>query len=216
MGKFVIIGLGNFGYYLARSLFEEGKEVIGLDRNKERVQRLQEFCSYALVGDATDKSILESIGIEKKDTVIVSLGDNISASILVTLYLKDLDIQNIHVKIISEDHGRALEKIGATEVIFPERDLAKKMAKSLTSPNLLDYLPLTEEYDIVEIAPPKEFIGKTLAELKLRSKYHINILAVRGLVPETITMNPGGGLTIKDSDILIAMGKPEDIERIKD
>jgi trk system potassium uptake protein TrkA len=216
MGKFVIIGLGNFGHYLARSLFEEGKEVIGLDRNKERVQRLQEFCSYALVGDATDKSILESIGIEKKDTVIVSLGDNISASILVTLYLKDLDIQNIHVKIISEDHGRALEKIGATEVIFPERDLAKKMAKSLTSPNLLDYLPLTEEYDIVEIAPPKEFIGKTLAELKLRSKYHINILAVRGLVPETITMNPGGGLTIKDSDILIAMGKPEDIERIKD
>jgi trk system potassium uptake protein TrkA len=215
MGKFVIIGLGNFGHYLARSLFEEGKEVIGLDRNKERVQRLQEFCSYALVGDATDKSILESIGIEKKDTVIVSLGDNISASILVTLYLKDLDVQNIHVKIISEDHGRALEKIGATEVIFPERDLAKKMAKSLTSPNLLDYLPLTEEYDIVEIAPPKEFIGKNLAELNLRSKYNISILAVRGLVPETITMNPGSEFTIKDSDILIALGKPEDIERIK-
>jgi trk system potassium uptake protein TrkA len=215
MGKFVIIGLGNFGHYLARSLFEEGKEVIGVDRNKERVQRLQEFCSYAVVGDATDKSILESIGIEEKDTVIVSLGDNISASILVTLYLKDLDIQNIQVKIISEDHGRALEKIGATEVIFPERDLAKKMAKSLTSPNLLDYLPLTEEYAIAEIAPPKEFIGKTLAELHLRSKYHITILAVRGLVPETITMNPGAGFTVKDSDILIGLGKPEDIEKIR-
>ncbi len=216
MGKFVVIGLGSFGYYLAKSLFEEGKEVIGVDRNKERVQRLQEFCSYAMVGDATDKSILESIGIEKNDAVIVSLGDNISASVLVTLYLKDLDIQNIHVKIISEDHGRALEKIGATEVIFPERDLAKKMAKSLTSPNVLDYLPLTEEYDIVEIAPPKEFIGKTLAELGLRNKYHINILAVRGIVPETITMNPSGGFTVKDSDVLIALGKPEDIEKIKD
>ena len=215
MGKFIVIGLGNFGHYLARSLFEEGKEVIGVDRNKERVQRLQEFCSYAMVGDAMDKSILESIGIEKNDAVIVSLGENISASVLVTLYLKDLDIQNIYVKIISEDHGRALEKIGAREVIFPERDLAKKMAKSLTSPNLLDYLPLTEEYDIVEIAPPKDFIGKTLAELKLRSKYHISILAVRGIVPETITMNPGGGFTIKDSDILIALGKPEDIEKIR-
>jgi trk system potassium uptake protein TrkA len=215
MGKFVVIGLGNFGYYLARSLFEEGKEVIGVDRNKERIQRLQEFCSYAVVGDATDKSILESVGIEKDDAAIVSLGDNISASVLVTLYLKDLHIENIYVKIISEDHGRALERIGATEVIFPERDLATKLAKSLSSPNLIDYLPLTEEYDIVEIAPPKEFIGKTLAELGLRSKYGINILAVRGLVPEKITMNPGGAFTIKDSDILLALGKPDDIEKMK-
>jgi trk system potassium uptake protein TrkA len=215
MGKFVVIGLGNFGHYLARSLFEEGKEVIGVDRNKERIQRLQEFCSYAVVGDATDKSILESVGIEKDDAAIVSLGDNISASVLVTLYLKDLHIENIYVKIISEDHGRALERIGATEVIFPERDLARKLAKSLSSPNLIDYLPLTDEYHIVEIAPPKEFIGKTLAELGLRSKYGINILAVRGLVPEKITMNPGGAFTIKDSDILLALGKPDDIEKMK-
>jgi trk system potassium uptake protein TrkA len=216
MGKFAVIGLGNFGHYLAKSLYEEGKEVIGVDRNKERVQRLAESSSYAMAGDATDKSILESIGIEKDDVVIVSLGDNISASVLVTLYLKDLDIHNIYVKIISEDHGRALEKIGASEVIFPERDLAKKMAKSLTSPNFIDYLPLTEEYAIVEIAPPKEFVGKTLSELQMRNKYNISILAVRGLVPETMTMNPGGGFTVKDSDILIALGKPEDIEKIKD
>ncbi|MFQ6078132.1 MAG: potassium channel family protein [Thermodesulfobacteriota bacterium] len=215
MGKFVVIGLGNFGFYLAKSLFEEGREVVGMDRNKERVQRLQEFCSYAVEGDATDKSILDSIGIEKKDMVIVSLGDNISASVLVTLYLKDLDIQDIYVKIISEDHGRVLEKIGATEVVFPERDLARKLAKSLSSPNLIDYLPLTDEYNIVEIAPPKEFIGKSLAELGLRNKYNINILAVRGLVPEEITMNPGGAFTIKDSDILLALGKPDDIEKMK-
>ena len=215
MGKFVVIGLGNFGYYLAKNLFEEGKEVIGVDRNKERVQRLQEFCSYVVVGDATDKSTLESVGIEKDDAVIVSLGDNISASVLVTLYLKDLQIENIYVKIISEDHGRALERIGATEVIFPERDLAKKLTKSLLSPNLIDYIPLTDEYNIVEIAPPKEFIGKTLAELRLRSKYNINILAVRGLVPEKITMNPGGTFTVKDSDILLALGKSDDVEKIK-
>jgi trk system potassium uptake protein TrkA len=215
MRKFVVIGLGNFGFYLAKSLTEEGKEVVGMDRNKERVQRLQEFCSYAVVGDATDKSILESIGIGKDDAAILSLGDNISASVLVTLYLKDLDIKNIHVKIISEDHGRALERIGATEVIFPERDLAKKLAKSLSSPNLIDFLPLTDEYNIVEIAPPKKFIGKTLAELELRSKYNISILAVRGLVPEKITMNPGGSFSVKDSDILIALGKPEDVEKIK-
>lgn len=215
MGKFVVIGLGNFGFYLAKSLFEEGRDVIGVDLNKEKIQRLQEFCSYAVVGDVTDKSILESIGMEKGDVVIVSLGDNISASVLVTLYLKDLDIQNIYVKIISEDHGRVLEKIGALEVIFPERDLAKKVAKTLSSPNLIDYLPLTEEYTIVEIAPPKEFIGKTLAELGLRNKYHISIIAVRGLVPERITLNPGGAFTIKDSDILLALGKPDDIEKIK-
>jgi trk system potassium uptake protein TrkA len=215
MGKFVVLGLGNFGIYLAKSLFEVGKEVIAVDRNKERVQKAQEFCSYALVGDATDKSMLDSIGVEKGDTVMVSLGDNISASVLVTLYLKDLDVQNVHVKIISEDHGRVLEKIGATEVIFPERDLAKKVAQTLSSPNVIDYLPLTGEYDIVEIAPPKDFIGKTLAELRLRNKYNISILAVRGLVPESITMNPGGSFTVKDSDILIVLGKPDDIEKIK-
>lgn len=215
MGKFVVIGLGNFGFYVAKSLFEEGKEVVGVDRNKERVQRLQDFSSYAVAGDATDKSILESAGIEKKDTVIVSLGDNISASVLVTLYLKDLDVQKIYVKIISDDHGRALERIGATEVVFPERDLAKKLAQTLSSPNVIDYLPLTDEYNIVEIAPPKEFIGKTLAEIELRRKHHISVIAVRGLVPEKITMNPGGTFTIKDSDILIVLGKPVDIEKIK-
>jgi len=215
MRKFVVIGLGNFGFYLAKSLYEEGREVIGIDRNKERVQRLQEFCSYAVVGDVTDRSVLEAIGMEKDTVAIVSLGSNISASVLVTLYLKDLHMENIYVKIVSEDHGRALERIGATEVIFPERDLAKKLAKTLLSPNLIDYIPLSDEYNIVEIAPPQDFIGKTLAELRLRNKYSITILAVRGLVPEKVTMNPGGGFRIKDSDILLAMGKPGDIQKIK-
>jgi trk system potassium uptake protein TrkA len=108
-----------------------GKEVIAVDRNKERVQKAQEFCSYALVGDATDKSMLDSIGVEKGDTVMVSLGDNISASVLVTLYLKDLDVQNVQVKIISEDHGRVLDgghlpgkgfgKEGGTDPFIPQR-----------------------------------------------------------------------------------------------
>ena len=215
MRKFIVIGLGNFGFYLAKSLFEDRQEVIGVDRSRERVQRLQEFCSYAVVGDVMDKSFLESIGIERDDVTVVSLGANISASVLVTLYLKDLHVENVYVKIISEDHGRALEKVGATEVIFPERDLAKKLAKTLLSPNLLDYIPLSDEYNIVEIAPPKDFIGKTLAELRLRNKYNINILAVRSLIPEKITMNPGATFTVKDSDILLAMGKSEDIEKIR-
>jgi trk system potassium uptake protein TrkA len=216
MRKFVVIGLGNFGFYLAKSLFNEGKEVIGVDLNKERVQRTKDFCSYAVAGDAIDKSVLESIGIEKGDVVIVSLGTNISASVLVTLYLRDLHVENIYVKIVSEDHGRALEKIGATEVIFPERDLAKKLAKTLVSPNLIDYIPLGEEYNVVEIAPPREFIGKSLAELSLRNRYNINIIGVRGVVPEKITMNPGGTFVIKDSDILLALGRSEDIRKIKD
>jgi trk system potassium uptake protein TrkA len=215
MGKYAVIGLGNFGFFLARSLFEEGKEVIGVDRNKERVQRLQAFCSYGIVGDATDRSVLESLGLDEGDAAFVSLGDNISASVLVTLYLKDLHMEKVYVKIISEDHGRALERIGATEVIFPERDLAKKLAKTLLSPNLIDYIPLSDEYNIVEIAPPKEFVGKTLGELMLRNKYNITILAVRGIVPEKITMNPGGSFAIKDSDILLALGTPEDIQKIK-
>lgn len=120
----------------------------------------------------------------------------------------------IYVKIISEDHGRALEKIGATKVIFPERDLARKLAQTLSFPNVIDYLPLTEEYNIVEITVPQEFIGKTRGELKLRDKYNINVIAVKSLIPEKITMNPGAAFAAKDSNILLVLGRPDDKEQI--
>ena len=215
MKKFAVFGLGNFGFSVAKALYEEGHEVLCVDREEERIRRIQDFATHTIIGDVTDRSLLESVGISEKDAVIVSLGENLSASILATLYLKDLKVKNILVKIRSEDHGRILEKIGASEVIFPEKETAIKIAKSLSNPNILDYIPLSPEYSILEVAPPNNFIGKTLGEINLRAKYGVNVIAVRELVPDRLTMVPGGSFVVKDSDILIVLGRPEDIAKIK-
>ncbi|HEX15648.1 MAG: TrkA family potassium uptake protein [Deltaproteobacteria bacterium] len=213
--KFGVIGLGNFGATVARALFEGGHEVVVLDRDKGRVQAAQKFASQAIIADATQKKVLEELGLDKMDAVVVSLGKDLSASVLVTLYLRDLKVKKIVVKIASEDHGRVLEKVGATEIVFPEKDMALRLAQSLTSPNILDYLPLSPEFSLIELAPPKDFIGKSLAELRLRSRYGVNVLAVRQIIPEKMIINPPADFVIKDSDVLVVLGRREDIERIK-
>jgi len=215
MKKFAVIGLGNFGATLVRALAEEGHEVIAIDKEKERVQAIGKYTVQAILADATQKRVLEELGLDKMDAVIVSLGRDLGASVLVTLYLKDLKCKRIIVKIANEDHRRILERVGATDIIFPERDTALRLAQALTTPNIMDYLPLTPEYSIIELAPPKNFIGKTLGELELRSRYGINVLAVRQLVPEKLIINPGANFVIKDSDILYVLGKQEDIEKLK-
>ncbi len=215
MKKFAVIGLGNFGATLVRALAEEGHEVIAIDKEKERVQAIGKYTVQAILADATQKRVLEELGLDKMDAVIVSLGRDLGASVLVTLYLKDLKCKRIIVKIANEDHRRILERVGATDIIFPERDTALRLAQALTTPNIMDYLPLTPEYSIIELAPPKNFIGKTLGELELRSRYGINVLAVRQLVPEKLIINPGANFLIKDSDILYVLGKQEDIEKLK-
>jgi trk system potassium uptake protein TrkA len=215
MGKFTVIGMGNFGSNVARTLYEDGHEVIGIDRNKERAQRLQRYSSQSIIADATDKSTLETLGLQGMDAVVVSLGDNISSSVLVTLFLREIGTKNIIVKIASEDHGKALVKVGATAIVFPERDTAVKLAKHLSSPNILDSLALSPEYSIMELAPPKEFIGKSLAQLHLRSRHHVNVILVREVIPEKMVINPTADFVVKDSDVLVVLGKRKDIEKIK-
>ncbi len=146
---------------------------------------------------------------------MVSLGDRIDASIMVTLHLKELGAERIVVKAVSEDHRKVLEMVGATEVVFPEMDKAIKTAKTLSFPNALDYLPLAPGFSIVEIAPPKAFIGKTLAELDLRNKYHVQVIAVRELIPDRINLVPKADCVIKDSDIMVILGRDEDLNKIK-
>jgi trk system potassium uptake protein TrkA len=126
-----------------------------------------------------------------------------------------MKVKNIIVKATNEDHKRVLEKVGATEVIIPEKEMANKVARSLISPNVLDYLPLSKDYTICEMAPPASCMGKTIGELHLRSKHHIEVIAVREMLPDRLTMVPRAEFVIKDSDILVVIGKEEDIEKIK-
>jgi len=215
MKRVVVIGLGIFGFNIAKDLYENGIEVIAIDKDKEMIQKIKDFSTKAVLADGTDKEVIESIGIQEDDVVIVSFGENLAASTLITLHLKEMKVKNIIVKAPNEDHKHVLEKVGATEVIIPERAMADKVAKSLISPNILDYIPLSEDYTISEIAPPASFMGKTIGELHLRTKYHIEVIAVREMLPERLTMVPRAEFVIKDSDVLVVIGKEKDIQKIK-
>jgi len=214
MQRVVVIGLGIFGFNLAKDLFEAGLEVIAIDKNKDMVQNIRDYSTKAIVADATDKEVMEAIGFEEKDVVVISFGEDLAASTILTLHLKEMNLKTIIVKAPNEVHKRILEKVGATEVVIPEREMAAKVARSLISPNVMDYIPLTQEYTVCEIAPPKSFIGRSIADIQLRKKFNIGLLASRDVLTDEITMIPGGEFVVKDSDILVVIGKEQDIQRI--
>jgi trk system potassium uptake protein TrkA len=215
MKRVIVIGLGIFGFNIAKDLYENGFEVVAIDKNKEIVQKIRDFSTKAILADGTDKEVMESIGIQQDDVVIVSFGEDLAASTLITLHLKELKVKHIIVKAPNEDHKHVLEKVGATEVIIPEREMADKVAKSLISPNVLDYIPLSEGYTICEIVPPPSFFGKTIGELHLRGKHHVEVIAIREMLPDRLRMVPRADFVIKDSDILVVIGKEGDIQKIK-
>jgi trk system potassium uptake protein TrkA len=215
MKRVVVIGLGIFGYNIARDLFENGFDVIAIDKNKEAVQKIKNYSTKAILADGTDKEVMDEIGMHEDDIAIISFGEDLASSTLITLHLRQLKIKNIIVKAPNEEHKMILEKVGATDVIIPEMDVAKKVAKSLISPNVMDYIPLSEDYMILEMAPPNSFLGKTIAELQLRGKYNIEVIAVRDIISDNIHMVPQADFVIKDGEVLVVIGKEADIRKIK-
>jgi trk system potassium uptake protein TrkA len=213
--KFAVLGLGSFGFSVAQTLDEEGHDVIALDMDNDLAQKIRPFCSQAIIGDATQKEMLATLGLAEMDAVIISMGDNASAATLVTLYVKELGAKRIVVKASDADHGKILRKVGATQVIFPEMDMAVKVAKNLSTPDVLDFFPMTGEHVIAEIAPVQEFVGKTLAELKLRAQYNINVIGIKELIPENFIAVPPADFMIKDSDVLLVIGTRNNLKKIK-
>jgi len=213
--RVIVIGLGIFGFNIVRELYESGFEVIAIDKNKEAIQRVRDCSTKAILADGLDREVMDMIGLHEDDMVIISFGEDLSASTLITLHMKQLKIKTIIVKAPNEEHKLILEKVGATEVIIPEKEIAGKLAKSLISPNVLDYLPLSEDYMIFEMAPPSSFCGKTIAELQLRSRHHIEVIAIRDVVTDRITMVPGADFVIKDGEVLLVIGKEKDIQKIR-
>jgi trk system potassium uptake protein TrkA len=215
MKRVVVIGLGIFGSQLARQLYDKGIEVVAIDKNKDIVQRIKDHSTKAVLADATDKEVLESIGIAADDTVVISFGEDLSASTLLTLYLKEMQVREIIVKVPNDDYKRILLKVGASEAIIPEREMANKVARSIISPNVLEYLPISEDYTICELAPPTAFIGKSLAELDLRKRYQLQVIAIRDVLSESLQLVPRASSVIKDSDVLVIVGREEDIQKVK-
>jgi len=216
MKRFAVIGLGRFGYYVAKNLFEDGNEVIAVDRNRDRVQAIDKHCSQAVVLDATDTEKLKALGLEEMDTVVVSTGTQISTSILICYHLKEMGVKSVVAKSLDDDHAVILKKVGASSTVHPERDMAARIARGLSRPNIMDYIPLEDEYNLIQIPPPESFVGKTLQELDLRALYGVHMIAVKEADKAKFTLVPSPRYQIKENDLLVMLGYSEDLKRIRE
>ena len=211
--EFAVIGLGRFGGSICRTLSEEGADVLAIDIDEDRVNEFANIVSHAVVADTTDEAVLKSLGIRNFDHVIVAIGDNIQASILTTIILKELGVKHITVKAQNDYHEKVLSKIGADTVVHPEREMGRRLAYNLLSNNVLDYLELSEEHSIVEIAANKNITGHSIMELDIRAKYGINIVAIKR--KNEIIVSPQADEVIQEGDIFIVIGADSDIQRFE-
>jgi trk system potassium uptake protein TrkA len=226
MKQFVVIGLGRFGSSIARALSEKKFEVLAIDENEERVKEMEGVVSQAVVMDATDEKGLNELGVADFDTAIVSMGETVEDSIMITLTLKEMGIRHVIAKAKSVLHSKILKKVGADRIIFPEREMAEKIAESLASPKIFDFIELSKTHGIIEMVVPKKMVNKSLGELKLRDKYRVSVIAIKRKVPysksdgstdfkDDVIIGPGGNDEIISGDLLILLGKNVDLEKIK-
>src|SRR5690625_4518083 len=176
---FAVIGLGRFGSSICKELTLEGMDVLAIDIDENKINEFKNIASHAVIADATDEQALIALGIKNIDHVIVAIGDNIQASILTTVILTELGIKRITVKAQNDYHEKILNKIGADVVVHPERDMGRRLAHSLISSNIIDYLELSEEHSIVEVKAGKKMIGKNLMDLNIRATYGCNVVAIK-------------------------------------
>lgn len=210
--QFAVIGLGAFGESLSRELTANGYEVLAIDTDKERVNNSLDFATSAVQADAMDETALRQLGIRNFDVVIVAIGHNVQANILTTIALKEMGVKKVIAKAQSQLHGKVLKKIGADVVIYPERDMAIKLARTLISENIIDKIQFSPDFSIIEIVAPKIYAGKSLKQLQLREKIGITVLAVKR--DENIIISPAAEQVINRGDILLVLGKDEDLEKI--
>ena len=215
MAQVAVIGLGRFGFHVAKHLYQAGHEVLAIDVDPHNVERIADFSTRAVVLDARESERLDALGIRDFDVVVVSLGERVDASALVALHLKEIGVRRLITKAGSEDHGKLLKLIKVDEVVFPEREAAERLARRLGSPNLLDYLHLGEDFSMHEVAPPESFLGKALQDLKLRSRFNVQVLAIRDCLTGKMHVNPDNDWIIKNSDALLVLGSNEDLARLK-
>jgi len=214
MKQFAVIGLGRFGSSLARALSRMGYEVLAIDTSEENVNDITDEITYAVQMDALEENALKSMGIRNFDAVIVAIGQDIQASILVTVMLKEMGVKKVIAKAQTELHGKVLEKVGADLVVFPERDMGERLAHTLiAADNIMDLINLSPDYSIIELKTPPGFIGKTLQETALRKEYGITVIAIRrGL---EVIISPEAKQTIRENDILVAIGRNEKLKRLE-
>ena len=213
MKFYVVIGLGRFGSALARQLCKLGAEVLALDVKGDLVQQVANDVTHAVVGDAQDKEVLRALGVRNMDCAVIAIGDNLAASVLITMNLKELGVPYIVCKAHDETHRKVLEKLGANRVIIPEYEYAQRLARTLNSHNVLDYIELSEDYGILEVPAPKSWIGKCINELNVRAKLGVNIIAVEN--GDKTNVSPAADYRIQEGDVMVVLGDSYALSRVQ-
>ncbi|MDD4775255.1 MAG: TrkA family potassium uptake protein [Syntrophomonas sp.] len=212
--QFAVLGIGRFGESLIKELVRMGYDVLAVDLDEELIRDAVEYSTHAVQADSMDEQVLKALGIANFDAVIVAIGENMQSNILTTILLKELGVKKVVAKAKNLMHGKVLEKIGADLVIYPERDMAIKLARSLASQNFMEQITLSTDYSIIEITTPKSFINQNLRQIGLRPKMNVTILAIRR--GEEIFVVPGPDQQIVSGDILVALGHNRDLDALSD
>lgn len=213
MKSYVVIGLGRFGTNMAMQLAHQGCEVLAIDSNKEAVQNIADFVTKAVVADIRDKEVLKHLGVNNFDCAVVAIGTNLAASVLATMHLKTAGVPYIVCKALDNTHREVLNKLGADRVVMPEQESAIRTAKGLVSPNVFEYIELSDECGIVEIIAPESWVGHTILKLNVRDKHGVNVIAVKK--GRQIKVAPGAQYIIEQGDILVLIGEAHNIEKVE-
>ncbi len=214
MKSFAVIGLGRFGSSLAKKLGALGAEVLAIDKNMAIVEDMSDYVTQAAAGDCTDEKVLRALGVKNCDCAVVAISENIEASIMITSALKSLGVATVVAKAKSALHAKVLGQIGADRVVFPEADFGEKLAQGLVSSNVLDFIPLSDKYAIMEIKMPEEWADKTLTELDIRKKYGINVVAVKDADSGYIDVFPNPTKPLEKGRLLVVIGSDADIKKL--
>lgn len=213
MKSYIVIGLGRFGSAIARQLCRLGAEVLAIDVHEDLVQQVANEVTHAVVGDARDKEVLRALGVRDLDCAIIAIGEDLAASVLTVMNLKELGVPYVVCKAHDETHRRVLEKLGVNRVVIPEQEHAQRLGRSLFSHNVLDYIELSEEYGILEVPAPKSWVGKTLKELNVRAKMGVNIIAVES--GKVTNVSPAADYRIQSGDIMVVLGDNLALEAVQ-
>ena len=213
MKSYVVVGMGRFGTEAAKQLFSLGCEVLAIDNGTDVIQQIANDVTHAVVADARDKEVLRSLGVADFDCAIVAIGDSLTDSVLATMNLLELGVPYLVCKAYDETHSQILKKLGAHQVLIPEKEQAARLARSLSNPNVLDYIELSDDHGIIEVPAPKTWRGKTLKDLNVRAKLGVNIIAVRQ--GEQINVSPTADYCVGAEDVLVVLGDAIALEKVQ-
>lgn len=211
--QFAVIGLGRFGSNLAKELVDQGFEVMGIDKNEENVREMADILTYTAVADSTDEDVLRSLGIRNFDCVIVAIGDDMQSNVMTSIILQELGVKKVVAKALTDLHDRVLRKIGIERVIHPERDMAVRVAHQLVSPNLLDYIELSENYTVAELAVTHRISGKSLIQLNARARYGCSIVAINK--SSGMVISPAADEQVFLHDVMVVIGTHDQIDKFE-